>query len=102
VRYAILSLVTTSQNRDIIAVKTITLSHAAAKDLDGLSTEARAAVQSAVARHATTGESGVKFLSGRQGFRLGMASARVIFDGDASTVLAIHIGKRQATTYRRN
>jgi mRNA interferase RelE/StbE len=83
-------------------VKTIIFSQAAAKDLDGLSSDAREAVQTALIRYAMTGEGDVKSLSGRAGFRLRIGNYRVIFDQDASTILAIYIGRRQSTTYRRN
>jgi mRNA interferase RelE/StbE len=91
-----------AHSRDNIAVKTIILSHAAAKDLDGLSDEAREAVQTGLVRYAMTGVGDVKPLSGREGFRLRIGAYRVIFDEDASTILAIYVGKRQTTTYRRN
>jgi mRNA interferase RelE/StbE len=59
-------------------------------------------VLTGLVRYAVTGKGGVKPLSGRAGFRLRMGGDRVIFDEDASTILAIHIGRRQTTTYRRN
>jgi mRNA interferase RelE/StbE len=83
-------------------VKTVFPSRAVAKDLDGLSSDARKVVQSGLIRYATTGDGDVKPLSGRAGFRLRIGSYRVIFDEDAATILAIYIGKRQTTTYRRN
>jgi mRNA interferase RelE/StbE len=83
-------------------VKTIIFSHAAAKDLDGLASDGREAVQAGLIRYATTGEGDVKALAGRAGFRLRIGNYRVIFDEDASTILAIYIGRRQTTTYQRN
>ena len=83
-------------------MKTIIFSHAAAKDLDGLSSDAREAVQTGLIRYAMTGEGDVKPLSGRAGFRLRIGNYRIIFDEDASTILAIYIGRRQSMTYRRN
>ena len=83
-------------------MKTIIFSHAAAKDFDGLSNDAREAVQMGLVRYATTGDGDVKSLSGRAGFRLRIGNYRVIFDEDASTILAIYIGRRQTTTYRRD
>jgi mRNA interferase RelE/StbE len=87
---------------DIIAMKTIIFSHSAAKDFDALSNDARQAVQVGLIRYATSGEGDVKALAGRAGFRLRIGSYRVIFDEDASTILAIYIGRRQSKTYRRN
>jgi len=53
-------------------------------------------------RYAISGEGDVKRLSGRDGFRLRIGRYRVIFDEDASTILAIYIGRRKTTTYSRN
>ena len=44
----------------------------------------------------------VKALQGRDGYRLRIGSYRVIFDEDATTILAIYIGHRATTTYTRN
>jgi len=44
----------------------------------------------------------VKRLAGRDGYRLRVGRYRVIFDEDQTTILAIYIGKRETTTYRRN
>jgi mRNA interferase RelE/StbE len=49
-----------------------------------------------------SGEGDVKRLSGRDGFRLRIGRYRVIFEEDASTILAICIGRRETTTYSRN
>jgi mRNA interferase RelE/StbE len=48
------------------------------------------------------GRGDVKQLADRAGFRLRIGSYRVIFDEDKTTILAIYIGKRETTTYRRN
>ncbi len=87
---------------DIIAVKTIVLTLAAAKDLDALPQDAREQVEVALHRYAMTGQGDVKPLSGRDGWRLRIGRYRVIFDEDASTILAIYIGRRVTTTYKRN
>jgi mRNA interferase RelE/StbE len=50
-------------------MKTIVFSHAAAKDLNGLSSDARKAVQTGLVRYATTGDGDVKPLSGRAGWK---------------------------------
>jgi mRNA interferase RelE/StbE len=82
-------------------VKTIGLTHSAARDLDKLPVEARAMVTEALARYAVSDEGDVKRLSGRDGYRMRVGSYRVIFDEDATTILAIYIGRRATTTYRR-
>jgi mRNA interferase RelE/StbE len=83
-------------------MKTIILSHAAAKDLDALSDDGRETVLKGLIRYATSGEGDVKQLTGRDGYRLRIGRFRVIFNEDASTILAIYIGKRETTTYQRN
>ena len=83
-------------------MKTIVLTHAAAKDLDALARDAREFVMSGLIRYALSGEGDVKRLSGRDGFRLRLGRYRVIFDEDAARILAIYIGKRETTTYSRN
>jgi mRNA interferase RelE/StbE len=49
-----------------------------------------------------TGQGDVKALQGRGGYRLRIGSYRVIFDEDAITILAIYIGRRASTTYKRS
>lgn len=83
-------------------MKTIVFTHQAAKDLDALPAEAREAVCDGLNTYATHGAGDVKRLSGRDGFRLRVGRYRVIFDEDQTTILAIYIGKRETTTYRRN
>jgi mRNA interferase RelE/StbE len=83
-------------------VKTIILTLAAAKDLGALPREARELVEVGLHRYAMTGQGDVKALQGRGGYRLRVGACRVIFDEDASTVLAIYIGRRGATTYQRD
>jgi mRNA interferase RelE/StbE len=82
-------------------MKTIILTHAAAKDLDALTSDARGAVVDALHAYAIDGRGDVKRLSGRDGFRLRVGRYRVIFAEDATTILAVYVGKRQTTTYRR-
>lgn len=86
---------------DIIAIKTIILILSAAKELDALPKEARFAVSSALRDYALNGQGDVKKLRGREGFRLRVGRYRVIFDEDQTTIMAIYIGKRDTTTYRR-
>jgi mRNA interferase RelE/StbE len=49
-----------------------------------------------------TGRGDVKPLQGRDGYRLRIGSYRVVFDEDAITILAIYIGRRTTTTYKRS
>jgi mRNA interferase RelE/StbE len=49
-----------------------------------------------------TGQGDVKALQGRNGYRLRIGSYRVIFDEDATTILAIYVGRRSTTTYNRS
>lgn len=83
-------------------MKTIILTLRAAKDLDALPRDAREQVESGLNRYAMSGEGDVKPLRGRDGYRLRIGSYRVIFDEDATTILAIYIGRRATTTYTRN
>ena len=82
-------------------MKTIVLSAAAARDLDALPEDARSAVSDALIDYAVTGRGDVKKLAGRDGFRMRVGRYRVLFDEDQQTILAIYIGKRDTTTYRR-
>ena len=82
-------------------MKTIIFTHAAAKDLDALPAPARAAVETALVRYAVAGEGDVKRLQGRDGFRLRVGDYRVLFDEDRTTVLAVYVGRRETTTYRK-
>jgi mRNA interferase RelE/StbE len=82
-------------------VKTIILTLSAAKDLDGLPRDGREQVEGGLHRYAMTGQGDVKALRGRDGYRLRVGSYRVIFDEDATTILAVYIGRRATTTYKR-
>ena len=75
-------------------MKTIILTLSAAKDIDALPRDAREQVEAGLHRYAMTGQGGVKALQGRDGYRLRIGSYRVIFDEDATTILAIYIGRR--------
>ena len=81
-------------------MKTIILTLSAAKDLDALPRGPREQVESGLHRYAMTGQGDVKALQGRNGYRLRIGSYRVIFDEDATTILAIYVGRRTTTTYR--
>jgi mRNA interferase RelE/StbE len=83
-------------------MKTIILTLAAAKDLDALSRDARERVEAGLHRYAMTGQGDVKALQGRDGYRLRIGGYRVIFDEDAATILAIYIGRRTTTNYKRS
>lgn len=82
-------------------MKTIILTHSAARDLDELPAPARTAVETALIRYAMSGEGDVKRLQGRKGFRMRVGSYRVLFDEDRLTILAIYVGRRETTTYAR-
>lgn len=82
-------------------MKTIVLTARAAKDLDALPTPAREAITEALHGYALTGRGDVKRLSGLTGYRMRVGSYRVIFDEDQTTILAIQIGRRSTTTYRK-
>ena len=59
-------------------------------------------MQAGLHRYAMTGQGDVKALQGRNGYRLRVGSYRVIFDEDATAILAIYIGRRATSTYKRN
>lgn len=82
-------------------MKTVILTHQAAKDLDSLPRDARLDVETGLNKYAVSGEGDVKRLSGRDGFRLRIGRYRVLFDEDRTTILAIYVGKRETTTYRK-
>lgn len=83
-------------------MKTVILTPSAAKDLDLLPQDARETVGNGLIRYATSGHGDVKRLQGRDGFRLRIGQYRVIFDEDETTILAIYIGRRATTIYKRN
>jgi mRNA interferase RelE/StbE len=82
-------------------MKTIILSAAAARDLDALPEDARISVSDSLIDYALTGRGDVKKLAGREGYRMRIGRYRVLFDEDRATILAVYIGKRETTTYRR-
>lgn len=83
-------------------MKMIIFTHRAAKELDSLPEDARAAVATALTEYAVNGGGDIKALSGREGYRLRIGRYRVILADDGATILAVYIGKRETTTYRRN
>ncbi len=83
-------------------MKMIILTPGAARDIDALPRDAREQVEAGLHRYALTGQGDVKTLRGRDGYRLRIGSYRVIFDADATTILAIYIGRRATTTYKRS
>jgi len=101
-KLAILSLDLRASVAIISLVKTIILTLSAAKDIDSLPRDAREQVEAGLHRYAMTGQGDVKALQGRGGYRLRLGSYRVIFDEDATTILAIYIGRRATTTYKRS
>lgn len=82
-------------------MKTIVLTNRAARELDALPRDARAGVEDGLHAYAMTGRGDVKRLQGRDGFRLRIGRYRVIFAEDAVTILALTIGKRETTSYRK-
>jgi mRNA interferase RelE/StbE len=82
-------------------MKTIILAPSAARDLDALPRDARERVEAGLSRYAMTGQGDVKALQGRDGYRLRIGSYRVIFDEDRTTILAVYVGRRATTTYKR-
>lgn len=82
-------------------MKTIIFAPHAAKDFDALPVNACEALEKGLARYAVEGFGDVKRLQGRPGFRLRIGQYRVIFGEDETTILAIYIGRRSTTTYRR-
>ncbi|MGB3390883.1 MAG: type II toxin-antitoxin system RelE/ParE family toxin [Pseudaminobacter sp.] len=82
-------------------MKTIVLTASAARDLDNLPDAARRQVSDGLIEYAVSGRGDVKRLAGRDGYRMRIGRYRVIFDEDQTTILAIYIGKRETTTYRR-
>src|SRR5580693_2432532 len=101
-RQAIISLDDTLSIAILSQMKTIVLTLSAAKDLDALPRDAREHVEAGLHRYAMGGLGDVKALQGRNGYRLRIGSYRVIFDEDATTILAIYIGRRTTTTYMRS
>jgi mRNA interferase RelE/StbE len=83
-------------------MKTIIMTHSAANNFDALPEDARDSVTEGLNSYAMTGHGDVKKLSGREGYRLRIGAYRVIFSEDATTILAIYIGRRSTTTYRKN
>ncbi len=81
-------------------MRTVVLTSAAARDLEHLPPSARSAIGKAIARYAIHGEGDVKALVGRAGYRLRVGEYRVLFDQDATTILAFYVGRRTTTTYR--
>lgn len=80
-------------------MKTIVLTHKAAKELDAVPQPARQAIGQAMNSYAVTGQGDVKKLSSREGYRMRVSSYRIIFAEDATTILAIYVGRRSTTTY---
>ena len=82
-------------------MKTVILTHKAAKQLDALPSTVRQSIHAALTAYALMGQGDVRQLSGRDGYRLRVGKYRVIFAEDAVTILAIYIGRRSTTTYNQ-
>jgi mRNA interferase RelE/StbE len=83
-------------------MKTIIFTKQAAKDLDALQDFDRDAIIFALSEYAVFGRGDIKALSGRDGFRMRVGSFRILFDEDKQTILAVYIGRRETTTYKKN
>jgi mRNA interferase RelE/StbE len=83
-------------------MKSIVLTHKAAKELDNPFEPAPKVISDALIAYAVEGKGDVKKLAERDGLRPRVGSYRVIFDDDGATVLAIYIGKRATATFGRN
>lgn len=83
-------------------MKTIILTHAAARDLDKLPSDARSAMIEALTSFAVEGKADVLKLAGRDGYRLRVGDYRALFTQDETTIVVVYIGRRSTTTYRRN
>ena len=62
---------------------------------------AQDATETALDRYALDGYGDVKPLVGRDSYRLRVGRYRIVFDEDRTTILAIYIGERETTTYKR-
>jgi mRNA interferase RelE/StbE len=83
-------------------MKTIIFTAAADKQLEALPATAREQVLDGLIGYATTGRGDIKTLTGRESIRLRVGRYRIVLDEDRYTVIAIHIGKRETTTYRKH
>jgi mRNA interferase RelE/StbE len=83
-------------------MKTVVFTSRAARELDALPEKDGATVAEALFDYAVTGRGDVKKLSGQGGFRMRIGRYRVIFAEDGLTILAIYVGIRQTTTYRKH
>ena len=83
-------------------MKTLILSHAAKKSLDALPDAPREQISEALINYAVDGRGDVIKLTGQDMYRMRVGRYRVIFDEDTITILAISIGKRDTTTYKRH
>jgi len=86
----------------IIAIKTIIFTDAAAKEFDLIPARDRETIFDALSDYAMTGEGDVLRLSGRPGYRMRIGAYRIVFAEDMTTILALYIGRRSTTTYRRH
>jgi len=82
-------------------MKTVIFTMGAARDHDALPQDARATVDDALFLYARDGRGDVKRLQASPYYRLRAGRYRIVFDEDQVTILAIQIGKRETTTYRK-
>ena len=79
----------------IIAMKTIIFTDAAAKEFDLIPARDRETIFDALSDY-------VLRLSGRPGYQMRVGAYRIVFAEDMTTILALYIGRRSTTTYRRH
>ncbi len=83
-------------------MKAVIYMPAALRQLEALPQDVREQITEALHLYAVSGRGDIKQLVGRRGYRLRVGGYRILFDEDRQTILAIHIGKRDSTTYSRH
>ena len=82
-------------------MKTIAMTASATKDFFALPERVQDQIDAALERYAFTGEGDLTAFKASASYRLRVGRYRVIFDEDATTILAVYVGKRETTTYRK-
>jgi mRNA-degrading endonuclease RelE of RelBE toxin-antitoxin system len=81
-------------------MKAIIYTSEAAKDFDALPAMIREQVERALSGFAVTGRGDVKSLKGRDGYRLRVRGARVLFKTDSEATRVFAVARRAPTAYR--
>ena len=76
-------------------VKTIVLTHSAAKAFDKLPTDARDQIADALHLYAASGRGDAKSMAGTPTVRLRSGNFRVIFDESAAEIVVLALGHRR-------